>query len=227
MAKIEDGWRSLDDLRPNLANYNRHEKAGVIEKMAARIRVNCFSSPFIITPDNLILGGHLRRLGLLKLRSDNYPEPEGIRPGWQVPVRVFTGTPTQEKALLVGDNPDPADIEFDNEALASLLAELQADGALEGSGYDADALDRLIGEVAGEADNPGGGVDPNAEWEGMPEFIHEDKTAFQSIALHFKDQTAVDQFAELVCKNISPKTKYLWFPDDGLEPIAGHYGAES
>lgn len=128
MATIEDGWRSLDDLRPNPANYNEHTKEGVIEKMAARMRVNAMTAPIICTPDGLILGGHLRRLGLLKLRSDNYPEPEGVRPGWQVPVRIFTGNEVQERAILVGDNPALDDLSYDNEALAALLADLQRDG---------------------------------------------------------------------------------------------------
>ena len=162
MAKIEDGWRSLDDLRPNPANFNEHTKEGVIERMAARMRVNAFTAPIIVTPDNLILGGHLRRLGLMKLRSDSYPPPPGIGEGWQVPVRIFTGNAVQEKAILVGDNPALEDVSYDNEALTSLLAELQADGALEGSGYDADALDRLIGELA---EGDGGGADPDAPGE--------------------------------------------------------------
>lgn len=161
MATIEDGWRALDDLRQNPSNYNEHTKPGVIEKMAARIRCNVFTAPIIIRPDGTILGGHLRRLGLLKLRADSYPEPEGVKPGWLVPVRVFHGTPTQERAILVGDNPDPADINFDDEKLAALLAELQQEGALETAGYREVDLDALLLEIVqtSQSAREGGGAE--------------------------------------------------------------------
>ncbi len=170
MASVLDDWRALDDLRPHPQNYNRHGAPGVIEKMAARIRCNAFTAPAITTPDNLVLGGHLRRLALLKLRADGYSEPEGIRPGWLVPVRVFTGTAVQERAILTGDNPDPADLDYDNEALASLLSELQAEDALEGSGYDETTLNRLIAEL--NANENGGPPDDFKEFDESIETEH-------------------------------------------------------
>ncbi len=54
--------------------------------------------------------------------------------------------------------------------------------------------------------------DPGS-WEGMPEFRQEDKTAYQSIHVHFKDQKAVDEFAKLVNQKITEKTKYIWIPE--------------
>lgn len=213
MATIEDGWLPLDDLKPHPLNYNRHDKPGAIEKMAARVRCNAFTAPPIVTPDGLVLGGHLRRLGLLKLRADNYPEPEGVKPGWLVPVRIFTGNEVQERAILVGDNPNPADIDFDNEALAALLADLQREGALEGAGYSDEALDALIGELAGEAGNPGGGVDPNVEWEGMPEFEQPDSMPFRTLNVHFADEEAAQEFAAIIGQKLTEHTKYVWHPE--------------
>lgn len=147
MATITDERRPLADLKQNAKNYNVH-RGPQIERMAAKVRLNAFTSPFIITPDGTLLAGHLRRMALLHLKDENYPEPQGVEPGWIVPCRVFEGTEVQELALLAGDNQQPHEIEFDNEALSSLLAELQADGGLEGAGYSDADLDRLIGELA-------------------------------------------------------------------------------
>ena len=55
--------------------------------------------------------------------------------------------------------------------------------------------------------------DPAAEWNGMPEFNQQDKTAFKSIVTHFKDQEAINQFAETVGQNITPQTRMIWYPE--------------
>jgi hypothetical protein len=46
----------------------------------------------------------------------------------------------------------------------------------------------------------------------MPEYAHEDKTAFRTLPVHFRDQEAVDAFAERVGLTITPHTRFLWFP---------------
>ena len=55
-------------------------------------------------------------------------------------------------------------------------------------------------------------IDPMEEWEGMPEFHQEDKTAMKSIIVHFDSQEAIDNFAELVKQTITPKTRSIWYP---------------
>lgn len=233
MAEVIDEYRPLDSLVQNPANYNRHDERQ-IERMAEIIRHNAFTAPFVVNPDGLLLGGHLRRLGLLKLRAESYPEPQGVQAGWLVPCRVFRGNAVQERALLVSDNPDPAQLDYDGEALASLLTELQGEGALQGTWYQEADLERLLGELSGVPtigpDRPpggGGGVDPQAEWEGMPEYVHDDKRAFQSLTLHFKDQEAVAAFAALVGQKITPHTRFLWYPEIEIERYADkRYAAE-
>ncbi len=229
MATITDERRPLAELKQNAKNYVVH-RGPAIERIATKIRLNAFTNPFLITPDGTILAGHLRRLGLLKLRDESYSEPQGVDPGWLVPCRVFEGTETQELAILAGDNTHPSEIEFDNEALSSLLAELQADGALEGSGYDAEALDRLIGELAeqggGEYRSTGGGVDANAEWNGMPEFDQPDTMPFRTLNVHFADEEAAQDFAALIEQDLTDRTKYVWHPEQkpqnrlGLQYVA-------
>ena len=99
---IESAHVALDDLKQNPKNYNRHSKTGVIERMADRMRLAAFTAPVVVDADNVLLGGHLRRLALLWLRENDYSEPEGVLPGWQVPARVFRGNEAQKLAILAG-----------------------------------------------------------------------------------------------------------------------------
>lgn len=61
----------------------------------------------------------------------------------------------------------------------------------------------------------------------MPEFRHEDKTAFRSIYVHMKDQDAVDAFVAMVKQKITDSTRYIWFPEKEIESVADkRYGSE-
>lgn len=60
-------------------------------------------------------------------------------------------------------------------------------------------------------------VNYDEEWQGMPEFHQEDKTAFQLIHIHFKTQRDVDSFAELINQNITAKTRSIWYPRVDVE----------
>ena len=144
----------------------------------------------------------------------------------EIPVSWVDVSLEEEIRILVADNRTTRLGQDDNAVLSEILAELAAtDKGLIGTGFDGDDLDRLISDLTrGE----GVGVDPNAEWEGMPEFTHEDKTAYQEITLRFKDQASVEQFTNLIQRTITPQTKFLWFPDDGLESIGDtHYDIQS
>ncbi len=91
---------------------------------------------------------------------------------------------------------------------------------------DLDAADVKVGdwffdnELAAILSGGKGPTDPAAEWKGMPEFDQKDKTAFRTLAVHFKDQAAVDAFATLVAQKIADKTRYMWFPTIEIEPYA-------
>jgi hypothetical protein len=69
---------------------------------------------------------------------------------------------------------------------------------------------------------PGGQVieDHGSEWVGMPEFQNEDKTAYQSVHVHFKDQAAVDAFAALIGQKILPRTRAVWYPVAEIDSYA-------
>ena len=54
----------------------------------------------------------------------------------------------------------------------------------------------------------------------MPEFEQEDKTAYQSIHIHFADQEAVDEFAVLIGQKITRRTRSTWYPQIVIERYA-------
>jgi hypothetical protein len=63
-------------------------------------------------------------------------------------------------------------------------------------------------------------ADSRGEWQGMPEYEHTDKTSFRKILVHFKDQDAVDRFAQLIGQSVGEKLKYIWYPEAEIERYA-------
>ena len=49
-------------------------------------------------------------------------------------------------------------------------------------------------------------------WQGMPDFSQPDGGPFRTIKVHFKDQTAVNTFAELIGQKMTNRTKWVWYP---------------
>ena len=217
----------LDRLLPDSRNPKQHDPEN-IKRLVSRIQAVGFTSPVLVDEKTGILcAGHRRRLALHWLRENSFPEPDGIEPGWLVPARVGSWTELQALQVLVGDNEDPAEISFDQTNLTALLAELDQHGGLEGAGYDAARLDELIGELGGEYRGTGSGVDPNAEWDGMPEFDQPDATAYQTIKVHFCDDVAVAEFAALIGQDLTSQSKWIWHPEQKpLDLISQSWASE-
>jgi hypothetical protein len=65
----------------------------------------------------------------------------------------------------------------------------------------------------------GAANDPNEEWQGMPEFEQEDKTAFKSVTVHFANIVDMEEFAKLLDQTITEKTKSIWYPKKERENL--------
>jgi hypothetical protein len=101
---------------------------------------------------------------------------------------------------------------YDREALDSLLKEVQT---------GSEALQELMGDLArGNQLYATGGNDIGEHWRGMPEFEQDDKTALQSIHVHFKTKRDVEDFARLINQTITEKTRSLWYPFIEIETYA-------
>jgi hypothetical protein len=53
---------------------------------------------------------------------------------------------------------------------------------------------------------------PKDEWNGMPEFEQEDKTAARRLIVNFKTESDFQEFAKLIEQDFTDKTKSIWFP---------------
>lgn len=48
------------------------------------------------------------------------------------------------------------------------------------------------------------------EWQGMPEFVQQDKRSIKKITIHFESLEEIEDFAKLIDRKITKKTKYIW-----------------
>ena len=55
-------------------------------------------------------------------------------------------------------------------------------------------------------------IDPNAEWEGMPEYENSAK-AIKTLYIHFETENDIRDFENLIGQKIGDKTKYIWYPE--------------
>jgi DNA modification methylase len=160
----------LSRLLPDERNPRRHS-AENIKRLASRILAVGFTSPVLVVAETgLLAAGHRRRLALEYIRSElRRAEPDGIEPGWGVPARVGSWSEIQALQVLTGDNGAPDELEYDETALAGLLAELERQGEITGAGYSPQQLEALIADLAGEQSGAGGGLLPDADPDALPE----------------------------------------------------------
>ena len=60
-------------------------------------------------------------------------------------------------------------------------------------------------------------INPQDEWEGMPEFKQEDKTPQKQIIVSFKNEKDMQLFSELIGQKLTNKTKSIWYPKVEIE----------
>lgn len=186
-----------------LKPHPQNPRKGDVDAIGSSIRVNGFYGAIVAQRSTgCILAGNHRWQAA---------KAEGAK---RVPVAWVDVDDEHALRILLADNRTNDMASYDKTSLSALLAELSESVGLEGTGYSPTDLDLLLdGTAAGE-------IDPMEEWAGMPEFEMEDKTAFRSIIVHCKDQTAVDGLAKTLGQNITDKTKMLWFPEIEIERAA-------
>ncbi len=177
-----------------------------VEKVSESLKEFGWRQPIVVDRDFVVIAGHTRLKAAEAL-------------GWlEVPVHVAENlSPAQAKAYRLADNRLAENSLWDNAKLCVELADLQALDMVGMTGFTEADLARLFGEPEQER-----------EWEGMPEFRNENKQAFRSIIIHFADQESVEKFAKLLKQEVTPKTRFLWFPKLVIERFADkRYAAQS
>lgn len=195
---VGHGEEAPDQLLANALNWRIHPKAQQEALSGVLDEVGWVQDIIVNRRTGNVVDGHLRA-SLAIGRGEQ-----------SVPVVYVDLDEHEERLILATIDPLAGMAVTDTEQLASLLGEITVTDT---------ALTEMLAGLGVKA-----GVvpldDPNAEWQGMPAFEHEDKTAHRTIHVHFKDEEAVTAFAELVGQKITPATRYFWYPEIEIERYA-------
>jgi hypothetical protein len=181
-------WVEADTLADNPSNWRRHPdgQLGALREVLAE--VGWAGALLYNEQTRRLIDGHARKQ---------------LAPG-KVPVLVGAWTEAQEKVILASLDPIAGMAEADADRLEALLHEVNPTG---------EAVRALLADLAARAGVEAGlPLDPAEEWQGMPEFTHEDQTAYRSILVHFKRDEDVESFARIVGQAITEGTKFIWHP---------------
>jgi ParB-like chromosome segregation protein Spo0J len=196
---------ALSGLHIDPANVRKHPERNMATIKASLARFGPARS-IVIDQNNVVRAGN----GTVEAAiADGLTEAIVVnpKPGQVVAVRRKDWSDTEATAYSIADNRSAELAEWDDESLATTLEALQKDEFdLDAIGYEEGEIERLLAQIGDEVENP------ENEWEGMPEFEHDDKTAYKTIHVHFKDQESVNHFSELVGQKISEATTFIWHP---------------
>jgi len=125
-------FRPVASLAPSVANARTHSKKNVA-KLAASIREYGWTQPILITDAGDVVAGHGRLLAAMQLGIDIVPC-----------IRLANLTDAQVRAYRIADNQLGLDSDWDYNALARELGDLQAIFDLSNIGFDAKDLQKLL-----------------------------------------------------------------------------------
>jgi len=139
--------------------------------------------------------------------------------------KVIAGNKTLEQAIAEGIEIEMVksdgkrlivhqrtDLDLDKDPAARELAIADNRTSELGLDWDFDEIQAMSENFLDEFDFDFEAFDPNEHWQGMPEFKQEDKSAFRSIHVHFRNQEDLDRFTELIGQKLTDKTRAIWYP---------------
>jgi len=183
-------------LKVHPRNVNESDLGAIIESIKAQ---GFYGALVAQRGTNFVCAGNHRLLAARQLGFDTLPVT-WIDCDDEMALRVMIAD--NRTTRLGNDNPA---------ALAELLAELAATetGLGPGLGYDGDDLDQLISDLSRTGIDAN---DPNAEWQGMPEFVQPDNGAFRTMIVHFRSPESVADFAVKIGQGFTQEAKYINHP---------------
>lgn len=187
---VGEGVESPTQLLANPSNWRIHPKHQQDALTAVLDKVGWVQRVIVNKRTAHIVDGHLR-VSLAISRN----EPS-------VPVVYVDLSEDEERAVLATIDPLSAMAATDGAKLAELLESVQVDDA---------ALGTLLGRI-GATNGVINEIDPNAEWQGMPEFQPGTfDEAYHSITVHFRSEDEIAQFAKRTGFVLGEKTRFVWF----------------
>ena len=197
----------VDSLKAYPQNARTHNEKQVAQ-IAESIKEFGFLAPCLVDKDNVLIVGHGRLMAAKTLGMKKVPT-----------LRIEHLTPDQVKAYRIADNQLALNSDWDLELLGLELSQLQEiDLDISVIGFN----DAQVTSILSVSEFP---VDASKEWEGMPEYIQEDKTSFRHVIVHFENNEAVAKFFSLIGQTHTDKTNSIWFPkQDNMDTEAKRYG---
>ena len=209
----------IDSLVADAANVRRRD-AETEGMLAASVRQFGPARSIVLDGRDIVRAGN----GTLKAAKETgiteviVVEP---KPGQLVAVKRDDWSPTEATAYAIADNRLGDRATNDEQALSEQLHSLAEEGFdFEPVGFTADEVEELLGRL-GEPDRPEGDVvdDPAGEWQGMPEFQHEDLTSRFKAHVHFRNEADLADFERLVGQKVPRDRWAIWHPKAEI----GHY----
>ncbi len=191
----------LTDLTRDPSNARLHD-ARNLEAIRASLRRFGQQHPIIVDLNNVVVAGNGR---IEAMRAE----------GWEECNVVYTDLDGDErKAFAIADNRTAELAEWDFEELAATLEGIDAN-LVEAAGFSEDEFAYLLRSDPGE-----GNPDPSQEWDGMPEYAHDDKTSDSKVIVHFRSPEDREAFGKLIGQLVTSKTRSLWHPKAVIETYA-------
>lgn len=128
----------------------RNSKLHDLGALHTSMKRGFLDTPTVNARTGRLIGGHGRIDVLQQKKATGEPPPQGIRSengSWLVPVWTVDVPEEEEEAVAIGLNRTTELGGWDETMLAEVLSDLAAQGNLEGTGYDEEDLDRLIGDL--------------------------------------------------------------------------------
>jgi hypothetical protein len=194
-CKVADGM-ALDELyefQGELKTISDDE----LEKLKKSILKYGFSFPVFVW-ENKILDGHQRMKAVKQLVEQGCKIKDNKLP--VVRIEAKNEKEAAEKLLLINSRY----AKIDQEGFQVFTFDFDIDIPEIGNFIDIPEI--VIGELDDDA------VDPNAEWDGMPEFNQEDDVPYKSLIVHFENEDYFKDFCNLIKQVVSDDAKYIYHP---------------
>lgn len=203
----------LENIKPDLTNANRHTERGNAMLRNSMSEFG-FAEAGTLDANNRIIGGNHRTevaADVLGSEDATIVEHDGKKPIYIKLPHVDLDTEEGRRLAYSLNRVAQTSISFDPE---QVMSDIQGGINLDGI-FNEREIDDLLAGIEGRIVD-----DPQAEWEGMPEFEQEDNFgAVTSIKVHFSSKEDVEKFAEVVGQSVTDKSTFIWFPKKDNEDL--------
>jgi hypothetical protein len=196
--------KTIGDLVPDPENRRKHNPRNIGMVVDALQRVGAARS-IVIDENDVVLAGNgvleaAAEAGITRLRVVDVDGSEVVA------VRRSGLTKEQKRDLAISDNRAGELAEWNAE-------QLRADRDA-GLGLSPWFGDHELSRALDERDNPA------EHWRGMPQFEHEDKTAWKQVIVNFRCKADLEEFSRLLNQTMTEKTRSVWHPKAEIERYA-------